>query len=222
MNQLSFLIARTLRREDVLLTLSQPPEQAAARFRGARVALVGNARSLAQSDHGAAIDGADLVIRINRAPMPSAQSHGNRTDVLALATSISDADMARIGPGAVWWLSHKRKRLPWSVARRPGFFMPGLGLFNGLRANLGAPPTTGLMLIDWLSRTDAAEVQLFGFDFFASLSLSGARRADQVPHDFGGERGFVMALAARDSRFRLIAPGAGDDAAADRGAQAPQ
>ena len=206
MNHLSFLIARTLRREDVLQTLSQPPEQAAARFRGARVALVGNARSLAQSTHGAAIDSADLVIRINRAPMPSARSHGTRTDVLALATSISTADMARIRPGAVWWLSHKRKRLPWSVASRPGFFLPELGLFNRLRANLGAPPTTGLMLIDWLSRTDAAGVQLYGFDFFASLSLSGGRRADQVPHDFGGERGFVERLIARDARFCRIGP----------------
>lgn len=206
MNQLSFLIARTFRNETALQSLSCREAEVAARFKGARVALVGNARSLAQTDHGAGIDAADLVIRINRAPMPAAQSHGTRTDVLALATSISAEDMARIRPGAVWWLSHKRKRLPWSVASRPGFFMPGLELFTGLRATLGAPPTTGLMLIDWLSRTDAAEVQLFGFDFFASLSLSGGRRADQVPHDFGGERGFVMALAARDPRFRLVGP----------------
>ena len=48
-------------------------------------------------------------------------------------------------------------------------------------------------------------VSLYGFDFFASLSLSGSRTAAQVPHDFGGERSYVEALLAQDPRFRLIA-----------------
>ncbi|GAB1478908.1 glycosyltransferase family 29 protein [Paracoccaceae bacterium] len=205
MNRLGFLIARSLRQEEVLQRLSVPPSAALHLVEGQTVALVGNARSLAEGRHGAAIDAADVVIRINRAPMPSAASHGTRTDVLALATSIPRAELDRIQPRRIWWMSHKRKRLPWSVATSPGFHMPGLGLFNGLRASLGAPPTTGLMLIDWLSLSGAAQVSLYGFDFFASLSLSGSRTAAQVPHDFGGERSYVEALLAQDPRFRLIA-----------------
>lgn len=206
MNRLGFLIARTLRNESALLTLSTPQAQAVEQVAGRSIALVGNARSLAEGRRGAEIDTADLVIRINRAPMPSAPSHGTRTDILALATSIPQADLDRIRPGAIWWMSHKRKRLSWQIATSPGFHMPGLDLFTRLRAELGAPPTTGLMLIDWLSRSTAAQVSLYGFDFFASQSLSGRRTAEQVPHDFGGERGFVEALIARDPRFRLVAP----------------
>ena len=60
------------------------------------------------------------------------------------------------------------------------------------------------MLIDLLARSGAAEVALYGFDFFASLSLSGTRTAAQVPHDFAAERAFVTALIAQDPRFRLM------------------
>jgi hypothetical protein len=203
---ISFLIARTLRREACLQRLSRGEADVAADFSGRHVALVGNARSLGHSEHGAAIDAADRVIRINRAPMPAVTSHGQRTDVLALATSIGAADLARIRPGAIWWMSHKRKRLPWSVAASAGFFLPDLTLFANLRAGLGAPPTTGVMLIDWLSRTNAAKISLYGFDFFASLSLSGRRSADQVPHDFDAERRFVSELAAADPRIQPIPP----------------
>jgi hypothetical protein len=59
------------------------------------------------------------------------------------------------------------------------------------------------MVIDLLARSEAREVVLHGFDFFASLSLSGGRTARDVPHDFGAERAWVEALLARDARFRL-------------------
>ncbi|MFT4151988.1 MAG: glycosyltransferase family 29 protein, partial [Paracoccaceae bacterium] len=95
MTRLGFLIARTLRDEAALQRLSVPEAEVLAQVAGRRVALVGNARSLAEGQRGAQIDAADLVIRINRAPMPSPQSHGTRTDILALATSIPQADLDR-------------------------------------------------------------------------------------------------------------------------------
>ena len=199
MTRLGFLLARTLRQEAPLAALSQPLPD----FTGLSVALVGNARSLASG--GAAIEAADLVIRINRAPMPSAASHGVRTDILALATSIPAADLARIKPGRIFWMSPKRKRLPWAVATSPGFHLHPLPEIARLAALLGAPPTTWLMMIDLLSHTPVARVDLWGFDFFASLSLSGRRTAAQVPHDFAAERAFVEALIARDPRFHLNA-----------------
>ena len=203
MNRLSFLLSRTLRDEAALQRLSAPEAALMASLAGRTVALVGNARSLAGSRHGPAIDAAGLVIRINRAPIPAAESHGTRTDILALATSIPAADLARLHPARILWMSPKRKRLPFAVATSPGFHMPALGRFRALADILGAPPTTGLMLIDLLSRSPAAAVTLYGFDFFASLSLSGRRTAAQVPHDFAAERAFVESLIARDPRFAL-------------------
>lgn len=206
MNRLAFLLARSLRREAPLAALSVPRGELLAELAGRRVALVGNARSLASRDEGAAIDAADLVIRINRAPMPASRTHGTRTDWLALATSIGAADLDRIRPRRLLWMSHKRKRLPWLVAASPGFYLHPTADWARLRDRLGAPPTTGLMMIDLLAASDLAGLRLHGFDFFASLSLTGSRRADQVPHDFAAERAFVDDLMRHDPRVTQAGP----------------
>ncbi|MGB3316283.1 MAG: glycosyltransferase family 29 protein [Albidovulum sp.] len=200
MNRLSFLIARTLRQDAPLAALSVPRGDLMADLAGKRVALVGNARSLADGNEGAEIDAADLVIRINRAPMPASRTHGTRTDWLALATSIGAEDMSRIQPRRMLWMSHKRKRLPWPVAASDGFYLHPRVDWSDLHNRLGAPPTTGLMMIDLLASSDLTALRLHGFDFFASLSLTGSRRADQVPHDFAAEKQFVDALMTRDPR----------------------
>lgn len=205
MTPFGFYIARSLRREAPLAALSMPEADLLARAAGRTVALVGNARSLADRAEGAAIDAADLVVRINRAPMPAAASHGTRTDWLALATALPGAELARIDPDLVLWMSPKRKRLPWRVASLTGrFYLHPLPRIAALAERLGAPPTTGLMMIDLLMRSDLERLSLHGFDFFASLSLSGRRRADQVPHDFAAERAFVADLAARDGRLSAV------------------
>lgn len=204
MNRLGFLAARTLRNEAALARLSVPQSELLDGLAGKRVALIGNARALAQSRHGAAIDAADLVIRINRAPMPGPESHGTRTDWLALAVRLGDADRSRIAPDRVLWMSHKRKRLDWTTASSPGFYLHPLPDYQALKSRLGAQPTTGAMLIDLLARSKMAELQLFGFDFFASLSLSGKRSADKVPHDFVKEAEWVAELHKNDQRIRHI------------------
>lgn len=200
MSRAGFYLARTLRREAPLAALSVTRTDLFAELDGKRVALVGNARSLAERDEGFEIDAADLVIRINRAPMPASRTHGRRTDWLALATSIGAEDLQRIGASRILWMSHKRKRLPWSVATSPGFYLHPLGDWVALRDRLGAPPTTGAMMIDLLAASGLASLRLHGFDFFASLSLTGSRRADQVPHDFAAEKAFVERLMTEDDR----------------------
>jgi len=202
--RLGFHLARLLRDEGSLQRLSMGQDALLARFAGKSVALVGNARGLAESAHGPQIDAADIVIRINRAPMPSAASHGTRTDALALATSLPDALLARLSPGLILWMSHKRKRLPYRVATSPGFYLHPLAHWRDLQGRLGAPPTTGAMMIDLLGRSGMASLALYGFDFFATKSLSGHRSAAQVPHDFAAERALVDALLARDPRVRLV------------------
>lgn len=201
--RLTFHIARAFRSETALAHRSVAPEAILRDLAGRSAALVGNARSLSTGNSGHAIDAADIVIRINRAPMPSTRTHGGRTDWLALATSISAADLDRIRPKRILWMSPKRKRLPYDVATSPGFYLHPLPRIAALAATLGAPPTTGLMMIDLLAGSGLARLDLYGFDFFASLSLTGSRTADQVPHDFPAERRFVETLAARDPRINL-------------------
>ena len=200
MNKLFFYSARLMRDETALQSLSVPQGNLLADLEGKRVALIGNARSLAQTRHGAAIDAVDLVIRINRAPMPGPDSHGTRTDWLALAVRLADEDRTRLNPSRLLWMSPKRKRLDWRTATSPGFYLHPLKDYAALRDRLGAPPTTGAMMIDLIARSDMARLDLYGFDFFASRSLSGRRTAEQVPHDFGSEARWVRALLDTDPR----------------------
>lgn len=204
MTPLRFYLARTLRDEAALQSLSVGQEALLAALTGKHIALIGNARALARHRFGERIDAADLVVRINRAPMPSAQSHGTRTDWLALATSLRPADRARIAPSRILWMSPKRKRLDHATAQSAGFYLNPTADYAALRDAIGAPPTTGALTIDLLRRGAIGSLTLYGFDFFASQSLSGRRRADQVPHDFGAEAGWVHRLLATDARLRLI------------------
>ncbi|CAM3200718.1 glycosyltransferase family 29 protein [Paracoccus nototheniae] len=203
--RLGFATARLLRAESPLADLSAPQADLLGDLRGRHVALIGNARALGNSDHGPRIDAADLVIRINRAPMPDARSHGTRTDWLALAVRLGDADRARLNPTRILWMSPKRKRLDWQSARSPGFYLHPPGDVQALRDRLAAPPTTGAMMIDLALRSDLASLTLYGFDFFASLSLSGRRAAGDVPHDFNAEAAWVGDLCRSDPRLTLIA-----------------
>ena len=166
LSHLGFLIARTLRRDAPLATMSLPQTAVLAAFAGKSVALVGNSRALAQAKLGAQIDAADVVIRINRAPMPNAASHGSRTDVLALATAIDPEALARLAPALTLWMSPKRKRLSYAIATRSGFALHPLADYQRLMSKLGAPPTTGVMVIDLLARSVARSITLYGFDFF--------------------------------------------------------
>ncbi|MFC3628770.1 glycosyltransferase family 29 protein [Paracoccus angustae] len=207
MNRLAFHAARLLRDENALQSLSVPQENLLADLENKSVALIGNARSLAQARHGAAIDAADLVIRINRAPLPSADSHGARTDWLALAVRLPGEDRARLNPARILWMSPKRKRLDWRTATSPGFYLHPLKDHRALKDRLAAPPTTGAMMIDLLLRSRLTGLTLYGFDFFASQSLSGRRTAQQVPHDFAAEADWVADLRRSDGRLTLIRGG---------------
>lgn len=203
MTPLRFYAARTLRNEALLQTLSVPDAELQRELSGKRVALVGNARSLAETTHGAAIDAADLVVRINLAPMPSAESHGTRTDWLALAVKLPDADRERLSPRRILWMSHKRKRLDWRTAHSPCFYLHPQERYAALKEALGAPPSTGIMAAALALDAQIASLDLYGFDFFASKSLSGSRSAQQVPHDFEAEAKWIASRAATDPRITI-------------------
>ncbi len=200
---IGFHIARLLRDETRLARFGRPEPELMARLAGSRVALVGNARALAETEMGASIDAADIVIRLNAAPMPVPVSHGRRTDWLAMSIPVPAAVIAARDPALILWMTPKRKRLPWRIAGDPRFALHPAARAETLRGTLGARPTTGALAIDMLARSRLASARLYGFDFFASQSLSGGRAARDVPHDFDAERAWVEALIASDPRFAL-------------------
>jgi len=186
-----FPINRLWRNGDSLIQYSAPQDALLTELAGKSVAIVGNSRALAETSFGADIERADIIVRINAAPMPSARSHGGRTNWLALAVALNKNSGQSIGPQRVLWMSPKRKRLPLWVLRGPGFHLFSMDSFRALKSALGAPPSTGLMVIDLLQKSEARSISIYGFDFFSSLSLTGSRTQAQVPHDFSAEKKWV-------------------------------
>lgn len=203
---LRFMLARLLRDESAMARHSITGTELLAGLAGKSVALVGNARALPHADQGQQIDSHDLVARINRAPMPDKASHGSRTDWLFLATSITRDHLDSLDPAQVLWMSHKRKRLPWRIASGEGFYLHPLPGYEALKRQLGAPPSTGIMATELLLRSDLDRLDLYGFDGFASLSLSGRRNAAQVPHHFATEAAWLQSRAATDPRLTINPP----------------
>ena len=204
MNWASLMMARTLGRESVFARESLPQSELLNDVAGKTVAIIGNARSLEAADHGKAIDGAYIVVRINSAPIPDPLSHGSRTDWLAISIPVPDSTIQDRKPKRILWMTRKRKRLPLWLINDPRFFLNAKTNGERLGEMIGSPPTTGLLVIDLLSQSQAKTVTLYGFDFFASKSLSGNRSAAQVPHDFNAEQSFVMDLISRSDQFRMV------------------
>jgi hypothetical protein len=173
---------------------------------GRTVALVGNATSLIGTDQGAAIDAHDIVVRFNAAPMPSVTSHGARTTIIATGIIVELELMQARAARYVFYLTPEPKYLPRWLAGSEDLFLCPAETQATLAREIGARPTTGMMMIDILRRSRCASVDLYGFDFFASASLSNVRPRRREPHDFAAERGIVMSLLERDGRFHLIRP----------------
>ncbi|MBA84319.1 glycosyltransferase family 29 protein [Thalassobius sp. S69A] len=201
--KLGFLLARSLRDEGMLSLWSESGLALTQAAQGARIAVVGNARSLSEKTLGAQIDNHDIVLRLNTAPMPDPRSHGRRTDWLASSIPVPQGRIDALAPSRVLWMTRKRKRLPFALAQRSGFYLNPQGPVHALAAQIGAPPSTGAMVLDLVRRLPVTQVSVFGFDFFASLSHSGRRTAARVPHDFAAERDHAMTLFQQDARFKL-------------------
>lgn len=213
MSRLSFALAKLTGNDARLAAWSEPFDALVRRTEGKTVAIVGNARGLAAGAQGAQIDRADIVMRLNRAPMTSARAHGTRTDWIATSIPLDRDLLALRQPALVLWMTSKRKRLSWQLARRGGLFINPVAHHRALWSETLSRPTTGLLAIDLLRRSAAAEIHIFGFDFFQSQSLSGSRRAADVVHDFDAERAWVMQLLRDDRRFHFHALGDAPDTA---------
>lgn len=194
-----------------ILLAPAAPDEVAARLGPAissrTIALVGNARSLGETQCGPEIDGCDLVVRLNAAPMGTASSHGQRTSWLAASIFVPAARLQALQPEAMLWMSPKGR---WRAAARYGWrsslSVYPLPWWRELSTALGGNrPSTGVMTIDLLRRVGGfAELRLFGFDFFASGSLSVRQIGTPPPHDFARERQHVARLLEATSCIRLI------------------
>lgn len=174
-----------------------------AHLAGRSVAIVGNAHRLRDAALGQEIDDCDIVVRLNRAPIITATSHGIRTDWIATSVDIPQELLAIRGADHVLWMSPGYKRLPEWLRRWPKTYFITQRDRDDMTNRLGARPSTGFSVIDLIRRSPAARIYLYGFDFFESQSFSGHRLGETSPHNFAAERLAVLDLIEKDPRFTL-------------------
>lgn len=172
-----------------------------------RLALIGNAESLFSRRYGKEIDAHDTIARMNRAAILvtkffSTASHGSRTDA---------------------WFMWRHKEYETYKFQRPGFTMqmasweeldaPNIKLypmeaFERLENELGAVPSTGLMVMDFLDRYTNHDVSVYGFDWKATPTFTDPKRetdkmllAGGSLHDFNKEKEYVQQRFYTNTRF---------------------
>lgn len=200
---IAFRIRKALFGDQYLSRFSVPEAELLSWLDGKTVALVGNSRGLSAQALGTSIDDHDIVIRLNDAPIVAPKSHGSRTDWLVVAKTVSPKVLEERSPTVLLWMPAKRKRLTWGMMTFDKFHLGNSELNGMLRNKLGAPSSVGCLAIFLVQKSRALNVDLYGFDFFASRSLSGSRTKGQVPHDFDAEKHLVLGLLKEDSRFKL-------------------
>lgn len=82
-------------------------------------------------------------------------------------------------------------------------FKTNKNYFDILSKLLNHRPSTGLILINLLSDSDAQTINLYGFDFFATPHIHRANPLIQQPHHPQSEKQYVLKLLKKDPRFRL-------------------
>lgn len=170
----------------------------------ARVALVGSAQSLENSDFGPAIDAHDLVIRINQGAFANLQPHntGVRTDYLFMTltggTNSAKWSFIRRGQKAakegVVLMSSKGRTL-FRIDLTPFFLHYPASWHEALIDKLGHRPSTGAMAVDLLTRTmsNPDNLDVYGFDFFKTPDIAHGRN-NVVAHDPGVEEDYIRRL----------------------------
>jgi hypothetical protein len=168
---------------------------------GKSVAIVGNATSLLAHQHGALIDGHDVVVRMNMGFPVDPAAQGTRFDLWCFSNfraTLQPPD-GFVMPRSVWMSPKYRDRTDHGL---DCCFYP-IPYWRKLHDRLGARPSVGAMTIDLVSRSNPRQVTIIGFDFNRSKSFYEVRESP-APHDFAAEERYVTDMIARRA-WRFVA-----------------
>lgn len=168
------------------------------------VAIVGNAQSLLDRNLGDEIDSHDIVVRLNKGV--TIEKNGHKCDIHCASGRegiVDPQDFKTEIPQISFWMTPKYREM----APSHFYLFPEMSWRNlKMRALPGGAdrPTTGLMAIYMILQTGAANINLYGFDFWQTKTFYLDRRGSRPAHNPAKERDFVDELIRGDSRLRLI------------------
>ena len=188
--------------------------------RGKRVVVVGNSESQFAQSLGGAIDGYDVVVRMNLGTIRAPAHQGSRTHIVFTSSEKLTAALiaSAFDPDWVVWATPKRDRMPDLDALGERLALHPVDVWEALYRSIApARPSTGLIALNFFFRhCDCRELAFAGFDFFASGTYYNRRlfgllrhpRKASRPHD-GAQEARVVAAMIDSGRLRnLAAPGA--------------
>lgn len=171
-------------------------------FRDKSVALIGNAQSLFDRQHGHDIDAHDVVCRLNRGIIiQDAKSQGQRTDVWAIGLPKFVTDILDTATyGFLMHVSFKGRQQP---DPRVDYYLP-LDFISQLVSDLDHPkPSTGLAMIAAISHCAPRCLSLYGFDWKQTPTWY-FKEGRYQPHDWQREKTFVQARFLDTGLAKLI------------------
>lgn len=193
-----------------LATLESPVqlERALTALNGAlpeSLSVVGNARSLLGTRHGADID-ARATIRFNSAQIVNPDAQGARWDFVASSMSIVLRYYRENDPqfSALIYTAHTDqhvRNLRRIGCARPTHLYP-LRLSRELLIKLRSRPTTGMQVLHLLDRLGRRDVSIFGFDWKTTPTFYHTS-VGKDPHNYRGERELVASLIDKNG-WRLV------------------
>lgn len=165
-------------------------------FHGKSIAVIGNAESLFSKKYGNLIDSHDIVCRINLGiTVDSKETHGIKTDVFVFSrfsfvNNLGLFDHKNLKTDKFMHMSDRGR----DVIRDSIFYYP-LEMHSTLKEKLKLEkkekPSTGIMILDYISQATPTNVSVFGFDWKETPTFYDKDRVDE-PHIYGREKQYCF------------------------------
>lgn len=180
-------------------------------FENKTVAVIGNAMSLFDKDYGEEIDAHDVVVRINKAAMlytrkESSKSHGTKTNIWVFWNTTEYKNFFTSIPKHIKKIhAGHQGRIPSNI-HLVDFVYPD-NLYKELKKHSGKHnnPTTGLIILDYLSHCNPKHVTVYGFDWKETPTFTDPdkRRERMCPHDYEVEKEYCAKQFFQKDNFTL-------------------
>lgn len=164
------------------------------------VAIIGNARSLLDKNYGREIDSHDIVIRMNKSPLVFGSYEyytaiGSKFDIWSVWRKREYENLTLFVPRDTIQMSYWQDNTDRSIDYYPeSKYMP-------LIRNSGVGnPSTGLLTLDWVSHQSPKLVNIYGFDWKETPTLTDIDKND-LYHNFDKEREYCIKYFQQELGF---------------------
>lgn len=163
-------------------------------IKGKRVAIVGNAQSLFDSNFGKEIDEHDFIIRFNKGFITNLKAQGTKTSLACFAVTLPLSEIQKYH--AKWYMDRSNayhNQVPYQISHTDR--MPLKEKLNGTH------PSSGFLLLDFCLASGAKSIDLYGFDFEKTPTFYNPV-GYKTPHNYSREEEVVKRYE-KDNLIRI-------------------